>query len=314
MSQQPASAKVLASKVLFFVFLAGILFFSLSPSIALTLGLFIGLLFTNPFSKSTKVITKYLLQLSVVGLGFGMHFDQVMAAGRDGFVYTMLTISAAMGVGFLLGNFLKVDRIISYLISCGTAICGGSAIAAVSQVVDADEKEISVSIGTIFILNAIALFIFPPIGEYLHLTQQQFGIWAAIAIHDTSSVVGAAARYGDDALQIATTVKLARALWIVPLAILTSLVFKKQSSAKSFPYFILFFIVASLINSYTTFIPAETAHHILKLSKIGFSVTLYLIGMGISVKALKAVGARPLLQGVLLWIFIILTSLFFITR
>ncbi len=312
MNQQQISSKVLISKVLFFVFLACILFFSLSPSIALALGLFIGLLFTNPFSKPSKFITKYLLQLSVVGLGFGMHFDQVMAAGKDGFVFTILTISAAMGLGFLLGRLLKVDRIISYLISCGTAICGGSAIAAISQVMDADEKDISVSIGTIFILNAIALFIFPPLGHFFHLSQQQFGIWAAIAIHDTSSVVGAATHYGDEALQVATTVKLARTLWIIPLILLTSIVFKKQSSASVFPYFILFFIIASVINSYTTAIPAALTQQILKFSKIGFSVTLYLIGMGISVKAIKEVGARPLLQGVLLWIFIIITSLFFI--
>jgi uncharacterized membrane protein YadS len=177
---------------------------------------------------------------------------------------------------------------------------------------DADEKDISVSIGTIFILNAIALFIFPPLGHFFHLSQQQFGIWAAIAIHDTSSVVGAATHYGDEALQVATTVKLARTLWIIPLILLTSIVFKKQSSASVFPYFILFFIIASVINSYTTAIPAALTQQILKFSKIGFSVTLYLIGMGISVKAIKEVGARPLLQGVLLWIFIIITSLFFI--
>lgn len=314
MNQQQTSYKVFISKLLFFVFLGCILFFSLSPSISLTLGLCIGLLFTNPFSKPTKFITKYLLQLSVIGLGFGMHFDNVMAAGKDGFVYTILTISAAMGLGFLLGHLLKVNRIISYLISCGTAICGGSAIAAISQVVDAEEKDISVSIGIVFILNAVALFIFPPIGAFFHLTQQQFGIWAAIAIHDTSSVVGAAAHYGDEALQVATTVKLARALWIIPLALLTSVVFKKQSSARVFPYFILFFIIASLITSYTTILSVELTHHILKISKIGFSVTLFLIGTGISIKALKEVGARPLLQGVLLWIFIILTSLFFITH
>ena len=306
--------KVYISKVLFFSFMGCILFFSLSPSISLTLGLFIGLLFTNPYSKPTKPITKYLLQLSVIGLGFGMHFDQVMAAGKDGFVFTILTISAAMGLGFLLGRILKVDRIISYLISCGTAICGGSAIGAISQLVNADEKDISVSLATIFILNAVALFIFPPLGLFFHLTQEQFGIWAAIAIHDTSSVVGAAAHYGDTALQVATTVKLARALWIIPLALLTSFVFKKHGSAKAFPYFILFFIIASLITSYTTFIPEPATKQIIKLSKVGFSVTLYLIGMGISVKSLKAVGARPLVQGVLLWLFIIITSLFFITH
>lgn len=312
MNQQPLPGNILISKLLFFALLIVILLFSLSPAIALMFGLFIGLLFINPYSKSTKVVTKYLLQASVVGLGFGMNFSKVMAAGREGFVYTVLTISAAMGVGYLLGRLLKVDRIISYLISCGTAICGGSAIAAISQVVEAEDKDISVSIGTVFILNAVALFIFPPIGTYLHLTQEQFGIWAAIAIHDTSSVVGAAAHYGDDALQVATTVKLARALWIIPLMLLTSAVFKKSSSAKSFPYFILFFVIASLINSYTSLISAQVGEQIIKYSKVGFSITLYLIGMSISIKTLKQVGVRPLLQGVLLWVFIILTSLFFI--
>lgn len=311
MSEQTRWTKETAAKPVFWVALAIILVFFLSASYALMLGLLIGIVFGNPFAKQSKSVTKYLLQGAIVGLGFGMNFTKVVEAGKDGFVFTVLTISAAMGFGFLLGRILKVERIISYLISVGTAICGGSAIAAVSQVVQADEKDISVSIGTVFILNAIALFIFPPIGAYFGLTQQQFGVWAAIAIHDTSSVVGAASHYGNEALMVATTVKLARALWIVPLALLTSFVFKKQSSAASLPWFILFFIVASLINTYTQ-IPPSVSEVIVKISKTAFSVTLFLIGAGISMKTIKKVGIRPLLQGVILWLFILISSLFFI--
>lgn len=296
---------------LFFVFIGLIIFFKLSPSLSLLMGLAVGIFTGNPFPAKSKTATKYLLQGSVIGLGFGMNFTSVVAAGKDGFVFTMLTISSAIGLGFLLGRLLKVEKIISYLISVGTAICGGSAIAAISQVVEADEKDISISIGTVFILNAIALFIFPPIGHYFGLTQQQFGIWAAIAIHDTSSVVGAASHYGNEALLIATTIKLARALWIIPMALLTSFIFKKQSKASSFPWFILFFVLASLVNTYVN-IPEMLKTGILALSKIGFSVTLFLIGTGISLKNIKAVGPRPLLQGIILWIVILSGSLFFV--
>jgi uncharacterized integral membrane protein (TIGR00698 family) len=296
---------------LFFVFLGLIIFFRLSPSLSLVMGLVMGIFTGNPFAAKSKVATKYLLQGSVIGLGFGMNFTAVVAAGKDGFIFTVLTISAAMGLGFLLGRLFKVEKVISYLISVGTAICGGSAIAAISQVVEADEKDISISIGTVFILNAVALFIFPPIGHYFGLTQQQFGIWAAIAIHDTSSVVGASSNYGNEALMIATTIKLARALWIIPMAFLTSFIFKKQSKASAFPWFILFFVLASLINTYVA-IPDLIKTGILTLSKIGFSITLFLIGTGISLKNIKAVGPRPLLQGVVLWMVILTGALFFV--
>ena len=296
---------------MFFAFPLLVILFSWSASMALLLGLFVGLIFTNPFPKQSKVVTKYLLQISIIGLGFGMNFTKVMDAGRDGFVFTLITISFAMGMGYLFGIFFKVERVISHLISCGTAICGGSAIAAVSQALRADDNEISVSIGTVFILNAIALFIFPPIGTYFHLTQEQFGIWSAIAIHDTSSVVGAASKYGNDALMIATTVKLARALWIIPLVILTSLIFKNKNSPWSFPWFILFFVAASLVNSYMK-LPEVLTADIVTVAKTGFSITLYLIGTGISVASLKKVGPRPMLQGFTLWVIIIGVSLFFI--
>jgi uncharacterized integral membrane protein (TIGR00698 family) len=242
-----------------------------------------------------------------------MNIFNVIEAGKDGFIYTLLTIGIAISLGFIIGRLLGVERIISYLISVGTAICGGSAIAAISQVVKADENDVSVSIGTVFILNAVALFIFPPIGAAFNLTQEQFGIWAAIAIHDTSSVVGAAARYGNEALMVATTIKLARALWIIPLAIITSIIFKKQSKASLFPWFILLFVVASLINSYIG-MPDVVTENILLWSKIGFSLTLFLIGLGITPAKLKVVGFRPLLQGVLLWLIILIGSLMLVLK
>jgi uncharacterized integral membrane protein (TIGR00698 family) len=290
-----------------------VIIFMWSASIALFLGLVIGLVFGNPFPKQSKVFTKYLLQGSIIGLGFGMNFTNVMAAGRDGFVFTLLTISFAMGIGYVLGSLFKVERVISHLISCGTAICGGSAIAAVSQALRADDNQISVSIGTVFILNAVALFIFPPIGNFFGLNEQQFGIWSAIAIHDTSSVVGAASKYGNDALMIATTVKLARALWIIPLVVLTSFIFKSKNSPWTFPWFILLFVAASIVNSYLG-IPVKVSKDIFTLAKTGFSITLFLIGCGISVAALKKVGPRPMLQGVTLWIIILSISLFFIRK
>jgi uncharacterized integral membrane protein (TIGR00698 family) len=302
-----------AARLVFFILLLTVIIFFISPGIALALGLITGIVFGNPFPKQSKVFTKYLLQAAIIGLGFGMNFTKVLEAGKEGFVFTLMTIGAAIGLGYLLGRWLKVDRTISYFISVGTAICGGSAIAAVSQVIKAEDREISVSIGTVFILNAIALFIFPPIGEWFNMSQEQFGIWAAIAIHDTSSVVGAASQYGHESLMTATTVKLARALWIIPLALVTSIVFKKQSSAAAFPWFILFFILASLFNTYYH-IPEQTGHLLLSLSKLAFSVTLFLIGAGISLQTIKKVGARPLIQGVILWIVILCASLFLVLR
>ena len=290
-----------------------IIIFHLPPTIALLMGMAVVFVFGNPFPKPTKTTLKYLLQASIIGLGFGMNFTKVVEAGRDGFVFTLLTIGFSIGLGFIIGRLLKVDRIISYLISVGTAICGGSAIAAISQVVDADENDVSVSIGTVFILNAVALFIFPVIGHTFNLSQEQFGIWAAIAIHDTSSVVGAAANYGNESLMMATTIKLARALWIIPLALITSLIFKKQSSASAFPWFILFFVFASIVNTYLTLSETVT-QNILTLSKIGFSITLFLIGLGISPAKLKIVGIRPLLQGVILWLTILICSLIIVIK
>jgi len=296
-----ASAKIL--------FLAGLLF-SLSPwaspPLALAIGLVLGLTFTNPFSRATKRITTALLQASVVGLGFGMNLHQVLKAGRSGFVYTALGIAFALSVGTLLARALKVKPTAGFLIATGTAICGGSAIAAVGPVAGANEEEMSVALGTVFILNSVALLTFPWIGGALHLSQTQFGLWAALAIHDTSSVVGAAAKYGALALAVGTTVKLARALWIVPMCVATAAV-KRNRARIQWPWFIALFLLAAVANST---LPAGAAifHGLYRLGIVGLTATLFLIGSGVSRGTLKTVGPRPLLQGVLLWIVVAVTS------
>ena len=303
------------------IFLGGLLFALTpwaSPPLALAIGLVLGLTFGNPFRRQSRWFTKYLLQASVVGLGFGMNLQQILKVGRSGFVYTAVGISLAMLVGLTLTRLLKVPSTAGFLISAGTAICGGSAIAAVGPVVQADEEEMSVALGTVFILNSIALLIFPAIGTSLHLTQSQFGLWAALAIHDTSSVVGAGAKYGAVALAVATTVKLARALWIVPMTLGTAAVKRRRdnhnggraasnSTRVPWPWFILFFVLAAVAN---TFVPAGAPvfHGLARLGIIGLTATLYLIGSGVSRATLRQVGARPLIQGVVLWLIVAVAS------
>lgn len=278
-----------------------------SPPLALALGLIFGLLFTHPFAKQTKSIAKTLLQVSVVGLGFGMNLHEVVRAGLSGFVYTALGIAATMILGIALGRLLKVEATSALLISVGTAICGGSAIAAVGPVAGANDEEMSVSLGTVFILNSIALLIFPLIGAAVGLTEAQFGLWAALAIHDTSSVVGAAAKYGAVALAVGTTVKLARALWIVPLTLGTAF-FKRRAARIQWPWFILFFCLAAVINTYLP-VGSEVYSLLVKLARAGLTVTLFLIGSNISPATLRKVGARPLVQGVILWVIVGVLSL-----
>jgi uncharacterized integral membrane protein (TIGR00698 family) len=245
-------------------------------------------------------VIKYLLQVSVIGLGFGLNFGEVVNAGKTGILFTIVSITSTLVAGYLLGKWLSIGPKTSYLISTGTAICGGSAIAAIAPIIEADENEVAIALGTIFILNSIALFLFPPLGHFFALSAKQFGLWSAIAIHDTSSVVGAAARYGDEALKVATTVKLTRALWIIPVALGTAIGLKNRSTKITFPYFILGFIGASLI---VTFLPAFKAVYgdLVQLSKIGLTVTLFLIGAGLSRETLKTVGFKPIVQGVILW-------------
>jgi uncharacterized integral membrane protein (TIGR00698 family) len=281
-----------------------------SPPFALLLGLLFGLAVPHPFAKPAKRWSKYLLQASVVGLGFGMNLQQVLHAGRHGFVYTLGGIVFALTVGMLLGRLLRVPATPAFLISTGTAICGGSAIAAVGPITEASDEQMAVSLGTIFVLNSIALLTFPAIGAGLHLTQTQFGLWAALAIHDTSSVVGAAAKYGAAALAVGTTVKLARALWIVPLSIGTALV-RGVKAKIQWPWFIGLFCIAAVLNTY---VPAGGPAYpwLVRIAKLGLTVTLFLIGSGLTPKTLKQVGPRPLLQGVLLWVLVSVLSLWLI--
>ena len=259
--------------------------------------------FGNPFVAFNHIAITYLLQFSVIGLGFGMNATAAISAGKEGFILTIFSIFSTLILGAFLGKWLKTDKKTSHLISCGTAICGGSAIAAISPVIKSNENQTSIALGVIFILNSIALFVFPFIGHQLDLSQKEFGIWCAIAIHDTSSVVGAANKYGAEALQIATTVKLARALWIIPISLLTAVIFKNKSQKIKIPYFIGLFILAMLFNSY---VPqtAIVSPYIVNIAKIGLTITLFLIGATLNINTLKAVGVKPLLQGVFLWIFI----------
>ena len=304
------SLKSLIVKTLFF---AGLIISAsgyISPPIALTAGIIFGLSVAHPLPADSRDLSRFLLQASVVALGFGMDLHEVIKAGRSGFVYTALGICFALIAGLALGKLLRVHGNSSFLITTGTAICGGSAIAAVAPIIQADEQEVAVALGTVFILNSVALLIFPLIGGALRLTQQQFGLWAALAIHDTSSVVGAASKYGADALIVGTTVKLARALWIVPLALITAAV-KRSNSRVKLPWFIVFFCLAAVINTY---VPqsAYLSKIFFTLGRYGLTATLFLIGTSISRSALKEVGWRPLAQGIALWIVVALTSLYFI--
>lgn len=295
-------------KIIFGVLIVLCLSGSISPPIALVLGLVVANLSGHPFIELNHKATNILLQVSVVGLGFGMNVNSAILAGKEGFIFTVTSIFCTLILGLFIGKWLKIDKKTSHLISCGTAICGGSAIAAIAPVIKSDEKQTSVALGVIFILNSIALFLFPAIGHWLHLSQQDFGLWCAIAIHDTSSVVGAANKYGPEALQIATTVKLARALWIIPVALITAMIFKNKSSKIKIPYFIGLFIVAMLLNTY---IPETMiiAPSLVSIAKIGLTLTLFLIGAGLNFNVLKSVGLKPLFQGVLLWAFIATAAL-----
>ena len=281
----------------------------ISPPIALFMGLVAAQTIGHPFIHLNQKATSILLQFSVVGLGFGMNVFSAIQAGKEGLIFTICSIFGTLTLGLLFGKYLKIDRKTSFLISAGTAICGGSAIAALSPVMQAKEKQISVAMGTIFILNSVALFIFPAIGHFFNLSQTQFGLWCAIAIHDTSSVVGAAAKYGATALQIATTVKLTRALWIIPVAFGTAFIFKNQSKKIKIPYFIGLFVLAMLASTYIPTVQ-YVAPIIVNIAKIGLTLTLFLIGAGLSRSVLKSVGIKPLIQGVTLWVIIASAALF----
>ena len=283
-----------------------------SPPIALLMGLIIAQFIGHPYLHLNHKATHILLQVSVVGLGFGMNVTSALKAGKEGILFTIVSIIGTLVIGFFMGKFLKIEKKTSYLISTGTAICGGSAIAAISPVIKAEEKQISVALGTIFILNSAALFLFPFIGHQLNLSQSQFGMWCAIAIHDTSSVVGAASKYGPQALEIATTVKLARALWIIPVAFLSTFIFKNKDSKIKIPYFIGLFVLAMIANTYIPFVQ-QYNHYLTNIAKAGLTLTLFLIGCGLNRKTISSVGFKPLIQGVILWVIIATAALWAVT-
>lgn len=283
----------------------------ISPPIALLMGLIIAQFIGHPYLHLNHKTTHILLQVSVVGLGFGMNVSTALKAGKQGILFTIVSIVGTLIIGIAMGKFLKIERKTSYLISSGTAICGGSAIAAISPIVKAEEKQISVALGVIFILNSIALVLFPVIGHWLNMSQTQFGMWCALAIHDTSSVVGAASKYGPHALEVATTVKLARALWIIPIAFVSTFVFKAPKGKIKIPYFIGLFILAMIANTYLPEVQS-ISKYIVYVAKSGLTLTLFLIGCGLSKKVLQSVGIKPLIQGVVLWLIISIASLFVI--
>ena len=284
-----------------------------TPPVALFLGLAFALLCGQAYPAFNKKVSKKLLQYSVVGLGFGMNLHASLASGGEGMAFTIISVAGTMIVGMLIGvKMLHLNRDTAYLVSSGTAICGGSAIAAVGPVIKARESDMSVALATIFVLNAVALFVFPVLGQWLGMSQQEFGMWAAIAIHDTSSVVGAGATYGEEALQVATTIKLTRALWIIPLALATSFIFKREGRRISIPWFILWFVVAIMLNTYLFAPVPMIGQSISSLARKGLIITMFFIGASLSVDVLKSVGLKPLLQGILLWIVISVGSLAYI--
>ena len=301
---------MLQKKLLLQILFLALAVLSFSPIVSPPIALLFGILFVNIFGKvlETDSFVKKLLQYSIVGLGFGINLNTAIEAGSQGFLFTVSTIALVMIFGLLLAKILKIDKTIAQLISAGTAICGGSAIAAVAPILKANSKQTSIALGIVFVLNAVALFIFPEIGHFFNLSQNQFGIWSAIAIHDTSSVVGAASKYGNEALQIATTVKLARALWIIPLAFLISIFTKSEGKIK-IPYFIGFFVLAILAGTYLPFLQNFNSI-ISEISRDTLKVALFLIGAGLSLQNLKNIGIKPLLLGIILWIFISSISLY----
>ena len=284
-----------------------------TPPVVLFIGLVFALLCGQAYPTFNKNVSKKLLQYSVIGLGFGMNLQASLASGKEGMLFTIISVVGTLLIGMFIGcKVLKLNRNTSYLISSGTAICGGSAIAAVGPIIKAKDTDMSMALATVFILNAVGLLLFPVLGHWLGLSQQDFGTWAAIAIHDTSSVAGAGAAYGEEALQVATTIKLTRALWIIPLALVTSVIFRSEGKKISIPWFILFFIVAMLINTYLLADFPQIGKFIAGIARKGLIITMFFIGASLSVDVIKSVGIRPLLQGILLWIIISAASLAYI--
>lgn len=303
--------KAFATTVLILGFLFCLSPYASSPA-ALVCGVLIAVMCGNPYTKKTKLVAQKLLAASIIGLGAGMNLITIGMAGLSGFGLTFITISLTLALCVAIGRLVKSDRETSLLIAVGTAICGGSAIVAVAPVIKAKPHSIAVALGTVFILNAIALFTFPWIGHCLDLTQQQFGLWSALAIHDTSSVVGASMQYGSDAMQEGVTIKLTRALWIVPLTFAFSYFYRDAAQDTSTPvkkpWFILGFLVMAAL---VTWVPSlqNIGHQVEKVARTGLIVTLYLIGANLTPATLKEVGARPLLQGFMAWLIVLAATL-----
>ena len=304
--------KTIISKIIFFLIIIIALLGFINSATALLFGFIFAIIFKNPFKNKSYKAIHLLLKIAVIGLGFGMFIKETIITSKQAFSLTFFSIILTVGLGILLTKVLKVDKKLGHLITSGTSICGGSAIAAISLVIKADSKSISIALGIVFLLNSIALFVFPAIGHLLHLSQEQFGLWCAIAIHDTSSVVGAALSYGDEALKIATTVKLSRTLWIIPLSILSMFLFKTKEEKIKIPYFILLFVIAIIINSYHI-IPVFITTEIVFYAKKILIITLFLVGTTISITDLKATGIKPIVLALSLWIFISIFSLVYIT-
>ena len=305
--------KDLLRKILFFLLVVFCISPFASSPVALALGIGFTIIIGNPYEQKVHKYIHLLLQISIVGLGFGLQLDEAMKAGREGITLTIMSITTVMVLGYFLGKFLKIERPLSYLISVGTAICGGSAIAAVTPIIKPDTKQISLALAIVFTLNSIALFIYPPIGHLLHMTQEQFGLWCAIGIHDTSSVVGAANKYGDIALKVATTVKLSRALWIIPMSLLTMVLFKTKGAKIKIPWFIGYFIIAILLHTYFPIFEGFS-HIATTAAKSGLNLTLFFIGSTISIQTLKTISWKPLFLAIVLWVIISIGSLLMILK
>lgn len=303
--------KDMFSKAIYFLIIIISLLGIINSPTALLLGFMYTIVFNNPFKQYSHKAIHYFLKISVVGIGFGMFIKETLETSKEGLSLTLYSILLTVTLGLLLTRLLKLDLKLGHLITSGTAICGGSAIAAISPVIKAKSKTISIALGIVFLLNSIALFVFPAIGHFLNLTQEQFGLWCAIAIHDTSSVVGAALGYGDEALRIATTVKLSRTLWIIPLSIFSMFLFKTKGERIKIPYFIVLFVIAIIINSYHI-LPETATNFIVLMAKRLLIITLFLVGSTISVKDLKSTGMKPILLALTLWIFISIFSLIYI--
>lgn len=305
--------KDLLRKILFFLLVVFCISPFASSPVALALGIAFTIIIGNPYEQKVHKYIHLLLQISIVGLGFGLQLDEAMKAGREGITLTIMSITTVMVLGYFLGKFLKIERPLSYLISVGTAICGGSAIAAVTPIIKPTTKQMSLALAIVFTLNSVALFIYPAIGHLLNMTQEQFGLWCAIGIHDTSSVVGAANKYGDIALKVATTVKLSRALWIIPMSLLTMVLFKTKGAKIKIPWFIGYFILAILLHTYFP-IFEEFSHIATTAAKSGLNLTLFFIGSTISIQTLKTISWKPLFLAVVLWIIISVGSLLIIIK